>query len=98
MSSDVWKCPKCTAQHDKCGKGDCMGGVGRKCGGLVCECECSTDDEHGLTHDDPCPYASCYHCGWGGTIPSPMFNPAKLKGWAKKAYDSGWKPPAGWTP
>ena len=96
-----WACPKCGAKANKHGKGGASAcqynGEGPDCCGFLCEC--MTDDPgHGDTADNPCPEANCYHCGWGGTFPVPTFDAKKLKGWAKQAYDAGWKPPAGWKP
>jgi hypothetical protein len=103
-SDDKWKCPKCGAGAGTHGhwKGECdygrISGNLTACVGLVCECTDDTSMAHGDTDDDPCPNATCYHCGWNGTLPVPAFNAAKLKGWAKKAWEAGWKPPKGWTP
>lgn len=93
MANIKWACPKCGAKPDIHSK-KCSSHNGC-CLGFVCECDDSQDGEHGETHDDPCKFANCYCCGWGGTFPVPDF---KLTGWAKKAWDAGWRPPKGWTP
>lgn len=90
---DPWKCPKCSAAANKCGKEvphtddgiPCSG----RCMGLICDCDHTTSKNHG-TDADPCQNANCYHCGWGGTVPMPA---KKLVGWQKKAWDAGWRPP-----
>lgn len=88
-----WKCPKCSAPANGCGKGgQCRGGA---CLGLLCECPSGGGGSKHGTESDPCPNANCYHCEWGGVFPPPKF---KLKGWAKTAWDAGWRPPAGWSP
>lgn len=94
-----WACPKCGADANKHGKGGedkCQEGRhGSECQGFLCECDNNEPGaDHGQTHEDPCPEANCYHCGWGGVFPP---KPAKLKGWAKTAWEAGWRPPAGWT-
>lgn len=95
---DTWRCPQCKAPTHKHGSGECLA-RGTDCEGLICECYVETNAKtHGYSDDDPCPNAACYHCGWGGTVPPPPFDPAKLKGWAKTAWAAGWRPPAGWTP
>ncbi len=94
-----WKCPRCSATPD----GGCKGTKktiepihrNRDCMGFVCECSGDTVSTHGESANDPCPSATCHHCGWGGTFP-PL--PFKLTGWAKKARDAGWRPPEGWSP
>lgn len=66
--------------------------------GFICECENQEsfdDEEHGQFVRSQCKTATCYCCGWGGTFP-PL--PVKLTGWAKKAWDAGWRPPPGWQP
>lgn len=98
MAKVKWACPKCGSSPDVHGKGGtskCQYTDGQPghCYGFVCECD--GDADHGNTVDDPCTTANCYHCGWGGTFPVPDF---KLTGWAKKAWDAGWRPPKGWTP
>ena len=95
-----WACPKCQATPNKHGKGgadkcadpDTHG----TCMGFICECD--SNEEHGDTPENPCPNAVCYHCGWFGEFPVPSFDSSKLKGWAKKAYEAGWRPPVGWKP
>jgi hypothetical protein len=94
----AWACPRCGADANKHGKGGsdkCLeSGSGRECQGFLCECDNDEPSEdHGQTHEDPCPSANCYHCGWYGVFP---LKPAKLKGWAKTAWEAGWRPPAGW--
>ena len=93
-----WKCPNCEAVANECGDREKAmrphepGG----CSGIVCECEEGYEGPlHGEDESDPCPFANCHHCGWGGTLPQPKY---KYKGWAKKAYDHGWRPPQGWVP
>ena len=92
-----WKCPKCSApalKHGKGGKEACKDpSSDGTCQGFICDCE-ETDisDEHGRIPDDICENARCYHCGWEGRMPRNVLNPAKLKGWKKKAWDAGWRP------
>lgn len=99
----AWKCPECGAGFEKHGKGgerscQCRSEDGT-CQGLVCECGSnSSSKSHGCSQDDPCEEARCYHCGWEGRMPPLPFDPRKLKGWQKKAFDAGWNPPAGWRP
>jgi hypothetical protein len=94
-----WACPKCGANADRHGKGVCLNSEPGACAGFLCECDDPyTALAHGESHDDPCENAYCYHCGWGGTFPVPLFDPKKLTGWAKTALANGWKPPTGWTP
>jgi hypothetical protein len=98
-----WKCPKCGAPPNGCGKGGyekCQNrsSFQESCSGFLCLCADDSGLEHGETYSDPCPEANCYHCGWGGTFPLPKYDVKKLKGWAKKAYEAGWRPPEGWTP
>jgi hypothetical protein len=101
MKKVKWACPKCGAEpngkHGKGGVAKCEHGREPDCYGFVCECA-DDSEEHGDSADNPCHVANCYHCGWGGTFPVPLFDPKKLKGWAKQAYAAGWKPPVGWTP
>lgn len=105
MKKIKWACPKCgtdaSGRHGKGGAESCKDSNSNSsdCYGFICECDddCSSPD-HGETHDDQCHNANCYHCGWGGAFPEPLFDPKKLKGWAKQAYEAGWKPPAGWKP
>lgn len=96
MSNIEWKCPKCGATANSCGKeiDDPLCG-GSSCTGFICECDTDTDDEHGNHWTNPCPNANCYHCGWGGSFPK---KPGKMPPWAKKALEAGWKPPEGWQP
>jgi len=63
--------------------------------GLICECEGEIGKKHGEDPNDPCHDARCHHCGWAGTMPATT---PKLKGWAKTAWDAGWRPPKGWQP
>lgn len=72
-----WKCPKCGADADVHGKGGldkCEDTIGRSvsnCRGLLCECDLErTGDDHGQSHDNPCPNAVCHHCTWYGTMPA----------------------------
>lgn len=93
-----WKCPKCGAAWNKHGKGVCL--QRGTCEGLVCECE---EDEpsklHGETAEDPCPEATCYHCGWGGMMPyTPEEDMKSWPAWAKTAVENGWVPPKKWRP
>lgn len=84
MSEEKWACPKCGADANEHGKGECMarsGGAGA-CMGFICECEGDSDDKHG-TEAEPCPLATCYHCGWGGQFPSDMVNCPTCKGVGK---------------
>jgi len=90
-----WKCPKCGAPAhghgkgglDKCDYEDPAG----LCEGFICECMIDDNDEcHGMTLENPCPEANCYHCGWGGTFPVP---PKGLQAWEKKALAAGWTMP-----
>lgn len=97
-----WACPSCGAtasKHGKGGKSACIAGNQLGCDGFLCECDdvCGSAKGHGESHDNPCVNAVCYHCGWAGVFPVPLFDPKKLKGWAKKAYEAGWKPPSDWT-
>jgi hypothetical protein len=74
-------CPKCGAEEGKHGKGgheECLhpsrrhyrGEEDGVCRGLLCECDGRTGKDHGQTKDDICENARCYHCGWGGRVPS----------------------------
>lgn len=103
-----WRCPRCRAINNHHGDGECRNtavGAASLCDGLVCECwEWDPDRElraqlsdHGTSLANRCENAVCYHCGWNGELPKLPFDPTKLKGWAKKAYDAGWRPPDGWT-
>jgi hypothetical protein len=99
-----WRCPKCTAPAGEHGKGDCAQKSPGMCSGLICECATEDMKGHG-TPKNPCTNATCFHCGWWGQIPEPRvlqalrkFDPSKLKGWAKQAFEAGWKPPKGWIP
>lgn len=107
MSKKIkWACPKCgQSQNDKHGKGGaskCQYDMrSDTCYGFICECDDagpSGSATHGGSNADPCQNANCYHCGWGGTFPVPLFDVKKLKGWAKTAHAAGWTPPPGWTP
>lgn len=94
MSEVEWRCPACEAPANKHGKmpmAICK--RSSSCMGFICECEDDTGEGHGESLDERCPNATCYHCGWGGTFPP---QPMKLTGWEKKAWDAGWRPPAGW--
>ena len=92
-----WACPKCGATalaHGKGGKTAChYDSQDGSCGGFLCECEYDGDmAKHGLVEDNVCECANCSHCGWGGRMPKEAVDPAKLKGWKKKAWDAGWRP------
>jgi hypothetical protein len=92
-----WKCPECGTTPDKHGKGGniaCQYREGRigSCEGLICECDGDTRRDHEQTQDDVCENAHCYHCGWGDRMSQEAIDPAKLKGWKKKAWDAGWWP------
>jgi hypothetical protein len=90
-----WACPKCGAGAGAHGTkpGELCDGDenGPACQGLICECEEDCAEDHGETFDDPCKSASCYHCGWGGTVPK---KPKGLQAWEKTALAAGWSPPA----
>lgn len=98
-----WACPKCGAEPEKHGKGGkekCLSEYETTCYGFVCECldngvEGADTEEHGTALADPCRWAACHHCGWGGTFPP---RPKRLPPWARKALDAGWSPPKGWAP
>lgn len=70
-----WRCPKCGAIAENCGKGECinrdMSDCG--CGGFICDCDIRDDRvqdaDHGLYLDNPCWNARCEHCGWEGVFP-----------------------------
>lgn len=101
MSRKVkWACPRCGATPAGC-KGAkktiplVEGHHLNTCMGFICECTHEIGENHGEDISDACHHALCYHCGWGGTFPPLLF---KLTGWAKKAWDAGWRPPAGWQP
>lgn len=107
-----WRCPKCNAPAHGHGKtvSHVCDGEGSTCEGMICECELDTGPSHGKP-EDPCPNATCYHCGWGGQLPSKAvvaqwkrdeaakkIDPKTLTGWAKEAWTAGWRPPVGWKP
>lgn len=88
-AKDSWACSDCGAPHGKHGKGECLNRGRGMCQGLICECEKDTGPDHG-TAKDPCPHANCYHCGWGGEIPSGMVKCPTCKGAGKvKIRSSG---------
>jgi hypothetical protein len=93
MPKIEWKCPKCGALCDKCGKGPCIHGP-EKCDGFLCNCDdfgTYTDTEdHGESFSNVCRNAVCNHCGWCGTFPQ---RPNGILPWEKKALDAGWIPP-----
>jgi hypothetical protein len=94
-----WKCPKCGAKADEHGKGgiaECKDWLGSRsrCKGLICECAQDTGSVHGETFSDRCHHATCYHCGWLGTMPRPLNN---IEDWEQKALESGWIPPEEWA-
>jgi hypothetical protein len=85
-----WACPKCGAKangHGKGGQKHCRGRWSSECSGFICECEHETGKDHGLTLEDPCTNAYCYHCGEGCTFPKA---PKGLQSWEKKALEAGW--------
>lgn len=94
-----WKCPKCSAPADKHGKGGAEKCKERRhersqCQGFLCMCDYDSDSDsatHGTSFTEPCPDATCFHCGWSGTFP---VKPKNLQTWEKKALDAGWAPPA----
>jgi hypothetical protein len=95
-----FKCPKCGAsphKHGKGGKDECTyRGSSSLCDGLICDCDpdqCPASElaDHGQSFNNPCEEAHCYHCGWGGTIPTA---PKGLQAWEKKALVAGWTPPS----
>ena len=81
-NEEKWACPKCGADANEHGKGVCSAPGGGVCMGFICECEGDSDDKHG-TEAEPCPLATCYHCGWGGQFPSDMVNCPTCKGSGK---------------
>lgn len=104
-----WACPSCGAREHKHGEGGAdacedMHAPASGCEGFICECiELSSYDTRAEAKDhgqpsNPCGNARCYHCGWEGEFPVPTYCPAALKGWARKAWDAGWRPPVGWKP
>lgn len=103
-----WACPKCGAGAGEHGrKPTALCSSHKECGGLICECDVEDegpqveDDDHGM-YANPCKYANCYHCGWGGQFPAPAavrkwkaaqkINPSTLTGWQKEAWEAGWRP------
>jgi hypothetical protein len=96
MMTYDFKCPKCSAEPHKHGKGNCINDSRTiDCEGLICDCdleECPLSDQagHGETFENPCTEANCYHCGWGGTVP---VTPKGLQAWEKKALAAGWTMP-----
>lgn len=93
-----WACPKCGAKANAHGKGGIDACKDRyaspsECNGFLCECDVETEETHGETYADPCPYARCHHCGWEGKFPRP---PRSMKPWEKTALAAGWTPPVGW--
>lgn len=93
-------CPKCGAEPEKHGKGDCRD-RDERCQGFLCDCDYTVDNydhrQHGADAAYPC-NAVCYHCGWTGIMPQQTFKVSELTGWAKEAWKAGWKPPTGWKP
>lgn len=91
-----FKCPKCGAEPHKHGRGNCeYDSRTIDCEGLICECDIeenprSEESNHGITLENPCTEANCYHCGWGGTVPA---RPKGLQSWEKKALEAGWTMP-----
>ena len=79
----IWKCPECGAPCNKHGRGACIA-AGGSCAGLICDCEEDTGKDHG-TIKDPCPNAACYHCGWGGAIPTDLAKCPYCKGTGRVA-------------
>lgn len=102
-ASIPWACPKCGAKANKHGRGGidvCQSMTRIMCGGFLCACldhdiEGTDTPTHGESYADPCRFARCEHCGWGGTFPKP---PSKWPPWTKKALAAGWSPPPGWQP
>lgn len=93
-----WGCPKCHVTADgHVASAICPNG----CVGFLCECEAGDgllqmdidSDTHG-TLDNPCQTAHCRHCDWQGVFPKKVV-PKELKGWAKTAWNAGWRPPLG---
>ena len=86
-----WRCPKCGADANEHGKGECISRQS-SCMGFICECEGDSGDDHG-TEKEICPHANCYHCGWGGKFPTGMVNCPTCKGVGKvKAKKAKAKP------
>lgn len=90
-----FQCPKCGAKPQKHGSGACQDNP-NDCEGFICECGDYLDnlvavekEDHGETFSNPCHFAHCYHCGWGGTFPK---KPKGLLPWEKKALEAGWTP------
>ena len=94
--ASLWQCPRCNAEAQKHGKGDCAGGR-HGCEGLICDCDGDQAAEHGETLTDVCFNAVCTHCDWTGRLPAAA-NGKGWPSWAKKALLAGWKPPPGWQP
>lgn len=97
----AWECPSCGAEANEHGEGPCKSrnAKAKACDGMLCECDHDDmEDGHGDYRSKPCLNASCYHCGWGGMFPTNAIDPSKLTGWAKQAWDEGWRPPPGWEP
>ena len=86
-----WQCPNCGANETGCKntKEPCKG---MGCDGLICECDAAENAEpsHGISFENPCKVANCYHCEWGGTLP---VKPKGLLAWEKKALEAGWQMP-----
>lgn len=97
MKKIDWKCPKCQAPANKCGRGTCKDAFGQ-CMGFICDCDIDTAPEHGQVASDPCHEANCYHCDWGGTFPIMSSVTKGWPTWAKQALKEGWAPPLNWSP
>lgn len=94
-----FKCPRCSAPPHKHGKERCGDRqalwTGETCEGFICDCDSdefpqSNEDTHGKSFSNPCVTATCYHCGFSGTVPA---KPKGLQSWEKKALEAGWTPP-----
>lgn len=86
MEEVKWECPNCNVGHED---GE----------GFYCDCEGLVFSElHGISHSDPCINATCCKCGWIGEFPLPKWSSSNLKGWARKAWNEGWRPPRDWKP
>lgn len=83
---NTWCCPKCGVESHKHPKStkhrrSCVEVDGNWCEGMLCECDDTPGQErepgsdpdakdHGLTQENPCANANCYHCGWDGRLPA----------------------------
>jgi hypothetical protein len=72
-----WRCPKCGAGFEKCGKkskakkGHQIIPSLKSCDGLCCR-HPYTDNHTNTSGIEtvPCRRAHCYHCGWTGAMPA----------------------------